>query len=133
MPASILRFLVLQIHPCLTFKTIRIASREMGLHPKAPLDRKKIICRQRIHLLIRCLRSAYYLKTFSTLKILAFCITHITSASFVRLGVVCALTCRETDSVRALEAILRNDDARLVYAAIALRYLLGAKDAPVIA
>ncbi|KAJ7440819.1 hypothetical protein B0H11DRAFT_2098420 [Mycena galericulata] len=132
MPAPILRFLVLQIHPCLTFKAVRIASREMGLHPKAPLDRKKIICRRRIHTL-----------TFSTLKILAFYITHITSASFVRLGVVCALTCRETDSVRALEAIpaivgtgkyaLRNDDARLVYAAIALRYLLGAKDAPVVA
>lgn len=45
-----------------------------------------------------------FLDTKYLLSILAFYITHITSASFVRLGVVCTLAPRETDCVRALKA-----------------------------
>jgi hypothetical protein len=38
-----------------------------------------------------------------------------------------------TETIGIDEYALRNDDATLVYAAMALRYLLGANDAPVVA
>jgi hypothetical protein len=38
-----------------------------------------------------------------------------------------------TETIGTGEYALRNDDATLVYAAMALRYLLGANDAPVVA